>query len=328
MAIGLSLLDLFALQRNDTLTGLVEDVTTLAPEMDALSAVPRKGTFYEIVRRTALPNSGFRNLNAGVVPGKSTYKKEVKEMFFLDAPINMDEAILQGDDATAGDAWMNESAGALRSAIITIGAQVWYGTSADAKGFAGIRAQCAGSVAAGGTTNSTSAYLLWEDPKWGVRFDVGMNGAINMRPPLRQQIADPNDSTKNLFAWVSNLSSFIGLTVVSDKATWAVTGITTHQTTGVYDQVMTDQIAASLIANIPAARRQNLRWFMNRTSEFILQQSRSTINVGTNTSSGALIPVSYQSAGAGGYPAWAPKPSACEGYPITITDSILNTESN
>lgn len=317
---NLSLLDLFTLQRNDPLTGLVEDVTTAAPEMDVFSAVPRAGTFYEVVRRTALPTVSFRNVNAGTVTTKSTYKKEVKEMFLLDGLINVDEAILKGDDKSAGDVWTLEAAGVLRSAMIILGAQVYYGTSADAKGFVGLRSQLSGSVVAGGTTNSTTAYLVWMDPKAGVRFDVGRDGAINMPPPMRQQLADPNDSTKSLFYWVSNLSCFIGLNVISDKSVWGVTGITAHQTSNANDQGLNDYLASSLIANIPMVRRTNLRWFMNRLAHATLQQSRTTINVASGYST--------QSAGPGGTPAWAPPPESCAGYPITVTDSLTNTESN
>jgi hypothetical protein len=303
----MNLYDLYTLQRNDTLTGLVEDVTTAAPEWMTIPAIPRPGTFYYLARRTALPTAAFRNINAGTTPSKSTYKKEIKEMFFLEALINMDEAIEQGDDKSLGDVWMNEAEGANRAAIITLGAQVWYGTSADAKGFAGVRAQLSGNIGAGGSTNSTSAYLLWMDPKQGVRFDVGNGGQIAMRPPVRQQIADPADSTKTLFAWVGNLSMFIGMAVVSDKATWAVTGCdSSHK--------LTDTLAAQLISNIPVARRNNLRWYLNRSNAYYLQSSRTAI--------------AYQPANAGGQPAWSPYPDKLEGYPITLTDSITNTESN
>ena len=316
----MTLFDLITLQRNDQLTGLVEDVTTYAPEFGVFAAVPRPGTFYEVVRRTSLPTVGFRNVNEGTTPLKSAYKKEVKQMFFLDGVINMDEAITKADDRSVGDAFMLESQGVLRGSLITIGTQVWYGTSADAKGFAGIRAQLAGSVVAGGSTNSTSAYLLWMDQAQGVRFDVGQNGAIALPAPTRQQIADPNDSTKVLFAWVSNLSCWIGLNVISAKSTWAVTGITTHQTSTVYDQNLTDSAGQNLISNIPLNRRQNLRWFINRTSEFLLAASRSTIN--------NALGASYQPASSSGTPAWSPLPNNLNGYPITVTDSITNSESN
>lgn len=304
---NLTLLDLVTLQNNDTLTGLVEDVTTLAPEFETFSAISRPGTYYYVLRRTALPSGGFRNVNDGVTPTKSTYKKEVKEMFFLDMPIVVDESIIKADDGSTGSVWQHEAAGVLRQAGIIIGSQVWYGTSADAKGFAGVRAQLSGNIAAASqTSNTTSAYLCWMDPKEGCRFDVGQNGAFNLPSPMRQQVTAPSGSG-SIFAWVSNLSSYIGFTVVSDKSTWAVTGIDATSK-------FTDVMGASLVSNIPIARRNNLRWFMNRTASYLLQAGRTAIN--------------YQPAGSTGQPAFAPKPTELEGYPITLTDSITNTETN
>lgn len=311
---NLTLFDLATLRRNDEYTGLIEDVTTLAPEFTSITAVPRSGTSYEIVRRTGLPTTGFRTINAGVVPSKSSFKKETKEMFYLDTAINMDEAIVKADDSSVGAVWQLEAAGAMRSASILLGAQTWYGTSTDANGFAGIRSQLAGNIGAGGSTSSTSAYLLWMDPKEGVRFDVGRDGQFAISSPVRQQVADPNDSTKNLFMWVGNLSAFVGLTVGSAYSTWAITGIDTTEVSSVYTRALNDRRAAQLVGNIPVARRNNLKWFINRTSQLTLEASRSSLG--------------YQPAGADGAAAWAPSPTKLAGYPIVLTDSITDTESN
>lgn len=304
----LTLLDLVTQQGNDLLTGLVEDVTTYAPEFSTIPVVPRKGTSYEIVRRTSFPTVQFRQINQGVTASKSAYKKEIKEMFFLDAVINVDEAIMQADDGTSGGVWMNEAKGALENAAITIGAQTWYGTSNDAAGFAGLRGQTVGAIGAGGSTNTTSAYLIQLDSAKGVRYDVGQNGQINLPQPMRQQIADPNSSSKALFAWVSNLSGYIGVNVMSQYCTWAVTGIDTSS------NKLTDAKAAQLISNIPLNHLKNLHWFMNRSAYYALQASRTSIG--------------NQPADASGQPGWSPRPNALELYPITITDSITNTESN
>jgi len=108
--------------------------------------------------------------------------------------------------------------------------------------------------------------------------------------------------------------------VMSNLSAWAVTGVTA--TAG---QWFTDDQAAQLLAKIPAARRSNLRWFINRTAESSLQRSRSTINPGITTYQAAFA---MQPSDAGGRPAFAPLPNSCLGYPITLTDSLLNTETN
>ena len=315
-----SLFDLAILDRADEFTGLIEDVTTLAPEFEVFAAHKRPGTWYKTVKRTTLPTVQFRNVNAGTTASKSGYKSEIKEMYFLDARLNMDEAVWEADSAHLGSLWQLEAAGAVRAASILLGQQTWYGTSADSSGFTGVRAQLADSVAAGGTTNSTSAYLVWMDEKEGVRYDVGMDGNFAISQPFRQQVVDPNDSTKAFFAYVGNLKAWVGLNVLSNLSAWAVTGVTTTST-----QWLTDDRASQLLAKIPVARRNNLRWFINRTTQSVLNRSRTTINPGITTYSAAY---SMQPADAHGRPAFAPLPETCLGYPITLTDSVLNTETN
>ena len=321
-----TLFDLLTLQRNDIMTGLVEDVTTYAPEFSRIPVVTRPGTYYEIVRRIALGTAAFRQINNGTSAIKSAYKKEQKEMFYIDVPVNMDEALLKADDKSTGDLWNHESQGALQAALILLGAQTWYGTSNDANGFAGIRSQLAGAIGVNSlaiTTgaNTTSAYLLWVNGPWGVRFDVGQEGQISLPPPIRQQIAAPSPGSGNLFAWVSNLSCWVGLNVISANtvngggSTWAVAGIdTTIVDNTAYSTALRDSIAAKLVSNIPLVRRQGLCWFVNRTAYYTLQATRTSIN--------------YQVAGASGQPAWSPPPNLLEGYPLVVTDSITNTETN
>lgn len=307
---SITLFDLLTLQQNDVLTGLVEEVTTFAPEFTTIPATPRAGTQYYIAKRTAYPASQFRAVNTGVTPSKSSYKKEVKEMFFMDTIINIDEAAYKADDRSTGDILSHEAKGALENTMINIGAQFYYGTSNGAYGFAGLRTQLAGSVAAGGTTSSSSAYFVWLNP-WGVNFDVGRDGEFSMPPFQRQQVAATTvnaGGSGHLFAWVSNISSFIGLSVKSSYSIYAVTGINSSNK-------LTDALASQLIALIPLNRRMGLRVFMNRLTHSYLQQSRTVTLFGQ----GSLRPNQGNIA--------AP-PTDIEGYPITVTDSITNTESN
>lgn len=315
-----SLYDLAILNRADQYTGLIEDVTTMPAEWGAFAAHPRAGTWYENVKRIAYPTAQFRRVNEGVTPSKSVYKKEVKEMFFVDTALNMDEAVWDADPGNVGSFWQLEAEGAMRASAILIGQQTWYGTSADQYGFTGARSQIAYSVASGGTTNTTTAYLVWMDPKQGCRYDVGNNGSFTITPPVRQQIADANNSGKNLMAYVGNLKAWIGFNVGSNLSVFAITGIDTTLANW-----LGDDKAAQLLAKIPVARRNNLRWFINRTAQSTLQRARSTVNIGIVASTPNA---SYQAAGADGRPAFSPLPDQLAGYPITLTDSLLDTETN
>lgn len=313
-----TLYDLAVLNRADQYTGLIEDVTTLAPEFSTFAAIKRPGTWYEIASRTTLPSVGFRNPNSGIATSKSTYKKTLKQMFAVESIINMDEAVMKADPGSVGSLWQNEAAGVIRASSILLGQQTWYGTSADSKGFSGVRNQLAYSVAAGGTTNSTSAYLCWMDDAQGCRYDVGMDGQFAINGPRLQQVTDA--SSNPYMAYVGNLNAWVGFNIGSQYSAWSISGITA--TAG---QGLTDKLVSQLVAKIPVARRSNLRLFINRTAEATLQQSRSTINPGITTYQAAFA---MQPSNAAGTPAFAPLPNSTNGIPVTLTDSILDTETN
>jgi len=310
----LTILDLVTRQYSDILTGLVEDVTIFAPEFTEIPVTTRTGITYRVLSRTKIPTPSFRIANAGVAPVRSVYRSQIKEMFFLDAPIVLDEMVRKGDDGTAGDLLSQEAQGVLQGALIYIGSQVYYGTSNDGNGFHGLRGQLSDIVGAGGTTNSTSAYAVWTNPH-GVCFDVGRDGEISLPPFQRYPIPDPNNSGSYYWGWASNLSMYIGLAVKSNYSVWAITGLTDTWSSAASNQYFTDSIAAKLVEKIPLARRTGLKWFINRSAWRYLQSSRSSLG--------------YQPAGAvNGAPAWSPAPRECEGYPIVVTDSITNTEDN
>ena len=173
---NISLFDLAIVNRADSYTGLVEDVTTLPKEFSTIPSRKINGTWYEIAKRVQLPTAQCRNANAGVSTSKSGYKKEVKQMFLVDVQLQMDEAIVKADPSSIGSMWQHEAEGAMKSGAILIGQQTYYGTSADASGFTGVRDQLAYSIDAGGSSSSTSAYLLRLHEKDGCRYDVGNDG--------------------------------------------------------------------------------------------------------------------------------------------------------
>lgn len=299
------MLDIAARTNNDTIVGLIEDVTTYSPEFRTFPVRPIPGVSYLVGRRTALPGSGFRNPGEGVAAGKSTYVQELKQCYFLDAQMIVDEAIVGADDRSLGDVLAQEGAGALESAIQTIGSQTYYGTSANAKGFAGLASQIAvDTVYAGGTTNTASAYLVDLSLK-GVHFVLGKTGAIMMPDWMKQQVSD---GTNPYMAWVSNLSAWIGLQVGSANSVYRVRGISASNK-------LTDALGAQCMSNVPISRRNggNLRWLMNSTAAYSLQLSRSSVG--------------YQSAGPNGQGAYAPAPTELAGVPIILTDSLLSTET-
>lgn len=304
---NLTLLDLAARTGSDALVGLIEDVTTSAPEFRSVLARPMPGTTYKLTRRTALPSAAFRDANpTSVTSGKSTYVQDLKQMYFLDVQLEVDEAIVKGDSRDIGDLLADEAAGALESAFNTLGSQFYYGTSADAKGFAGLSSQIsADTVYAGGTTNTTSAYLV-DISLQGVHFVVGNDGEIAMPAWMKQKVSAGN------MAFVSNISSYIGLNVGHSNAVWRVRGI---DYSAAMTNKLTDAKGAQLLSIVPSkiAAKGTLRWFMNRNAAYSLQLSRSAVG--------------QVDGGAAGLPAFAPMPTELQGIPIVITDSLLNNET-
>lgn len=313
MATGLTtLLDIAARTDSDSVVGLIEDATNYAPEFSLIPARQMPGTSYKVTRRTALPTSAFRSANDANTIGKSNYVQETKSMHFIDCPLQIDEAIVRGDKGSVGDLLTQEAQGAFQASVQTIGTQFYYGTAADAKGFIGLQTQSVGKWPAGGTSNSTSAFLVWVNPQ-GVQFVVGNDGEI-MFPEWGRQAVNPSSTTQK-FVWVSNISAYIGLQVGSSSAVWRVSGIDATNK-------LTDARGAGLISKVPLNRRGGLRWFINRTAEYTLRQSRAVAGYVAATSGGSPTQE------VAGNRVFSEGLAPLAGVPITITDSLVDTETN
>jgi hypothetical protein len=302
----LTMLDIAARTGNDSVIGLIEDVTTYSPEFATFPARTVKGVTYMLGRRVGLPSAGFRNANEGSATQKSAYVQDLKQLYFMDVQMAVDEAIVGADDRSVGDLLFDEGRAALQGAVNAIGSQTYYGITANAKGFAGLSTQISDdTVYAGGTTNTSSAYLVDLSLK-GVHFVVGNDGQIAMPEWMKQRITD--DAGNPYMAFVSNLASYIGLNVGSAYSVYRVRGIDASHS-------LTDALGAKCLAGVPLSRQSsgNLRWLMNRTARYTLQNSRSSVG--------------QQSAGSGGSGAYAPMPTELCGIPIITTDALLATET-
>lgn len=306
-AASLTLLDVAKRTGNDATIGVIEEVTTYAPEVRSFPARPKAGTSYKLFQRTGLPSGSFRDANAGTALVKSSSAQKLAEMFFFDCQLQLDEAVQKADTGELGDLLADETVAAVEGSMITLGNQVWYGANATDKGFDGLKNFLTDEVDAAGSGGAySSAYLVWLDPSYkGVFFDVGNNGDMSFGEWQKQQITDPNDATKRYMAWVNNMSFYLGLNIGSDKSVWRAKKLTTAAP-------LTDAIGAAVLAKVPMTRRANLRWFMNPTAALQLQKSRSSIGNQKSNDKGD---------------AWAPQPTELSGVPIILTDSLSATET-
>jgi len=297
----LTLLDLAKRTGSDAALGLLEEITTVAPELSVIPVRPRSGTTYKYTSRTGRPSGGFRSVNSGATPQKSTYKQQLGEMFFFDGLMNVDEAIVKGDDRNLGDVLADEGSGILQDTILKIGTQLYSGTSADAKGFTGFRAVVDPTmvVDATGTGTVEDVWFAYLDDRQGIHFPIGNAGAIDINTWQRQQISDPNDSTKSFFAWVNNLSFYMGLHIPAKYCLGCIKNVTAAKP-------WTDNLTADMIAKFPIGKAPN-RIFASRVGVSLLQKSRTAVG--------------YQLAGPGGSAA-APLPTMSQEVPITRSDSV------
>jgi hypothetical protein len=341
----LTLLDISKRKGNDQAIGLLEDTITYAPELSAVMGRPIDGILYETVHRT-LPTVGFRIANSGSSTVKGLYRKSLHECFIIDGQIQADTAVIgaaapsspDSPQADIGDPLYDEADGVIRAIYITVGAQMYYGTSNDANGFTGIASltpklnaaknQQPAVVGAGGTTANvqSSAYMIWENLR-GTHFVFGKNSGITMMPEWRiQQVLDAN--SKPYTALVNNIQGWLGLAVNMPLSVMRIGNISLATDS----KPLTDALVAQLLSYIPLQMRQEaianlntggpnkwgpgLKMFINPQVAYSLQQSRTPVVSGAGTAISAATALQFPTL-----------PTESNGIPLVITDSITSTEA-
>jgi len=309
----LTLLDITKRNNADAAVGLIEEVNTVAPELMELKGRPINGITYTAKKRSALPTKpAFRNANEGSDVVSSTYETSLSQCYFLDAQLQIDEAVVtagQGEGNSLSSILADESTGVLAQKLISVGDQFYRGTTADAKGFPGMLSMYDSTnceVTAGGTTDTSSAYLVWNDVQ-GVHWIFGNNSGLTLNQWTRQQVVDSN--SKKFMAYVNNVSGYVGLGFGHTRSIVRIKKIKNNS--GNY---LTDALVAEALTKMPIFMRRspNLRLLMNSTAQLTLQKSRSTV-VGSKTDSAILQ--------------FASTATESNGVPIILTDSLPQTEA-
>lgn len=306
----LSLLDITKRRETDAAVGLVEDIGNFAPELKVIGGRVVSGTHYRARVRTALKTNGaFRNANEGLNVGSSTYEQKRFECFYFDSQFRVDEAVLKAATAE-GDSPENvladEVSGGVRSSMISLGAQFYTGTTADAKGFPGLSSFVNTDQEVNASGSGVSVWLIQASLQ-GVHFIWGNNQGLVMNDWTRQALLDAN--SKQYFGWVANLSGYIGLSCASKFAVGRVKNVdSTH--------AATDALIAECISKFPVGFKPNMI-LMNRNAALYLQKSRSFTSI-TNAAPGRKVE------SATGSDVFAAHPTEACGLPIVVTDSITS----
>jgi hypothetical protein len=304
---NLTLLDLAKLNGADPIVGLIEEVATASPEVTTIPARTIRGTSYKTVSRNSRPSVAFRQANEGTDASKSNFTERLVECFILSSRVEVDKAVARGYEDGVEALQAIEAMGVMRAALSTVGSQTIYGTSADAKGFAGLQALVNSElvVDAGGTTASTgsSVYAIQAGAQ-GIQYVYG-NGTTFDLSPFRE--GDATDaSSKRYAAFIADLTAWVGLQCVNKYAVGRLKDATADSGKGV-----TDAKIAELLSKFPVGERPT-HLLMSRRSAFQLQISRTT------------APNTKQEAFTGILPG---VPTESFGIPIIITDSISDTET-
>ena len=313
-----TLLDIAKLNGNDKVVGLIEENLTAAPELSVFPMRTIAGTNYYTVKRTGFPSVGFRAANAGVVPSKSTFAKQLVECYILSGAIEVDKAVAMAHEDGQEAFEMIESSGVMKQALIELGSQIWYGVSTDSAGFPGIKAATPTThsiiLNSGGSDADvqSSAYFVKFGPQ-NVQLIAGRNTTFELSDFRDQQIVDAADSTRRLAGRVADLTAWAGLQIGNVNCVGRIYNIGADTETG---DTLTDAKIAQLLALFPVGYVPDAI-FMSRRSRSQLQRSRTvTINSGPGSAKAG-----------GGLEIVAPVPDSAFGIPIIASDSILNTDA-
>lgn len=306
---NLTLLDITKLNGRDLVADLIEEVRTAAPEVDIIPARTIKGISYKIVTRNTLPSTAFRNANEGTDASKSNFTTRLVEAFILSSRVVVDKAIASGYEDGLANLQAIEAAGVMKSALLTIGSQTFYGTTAT-KGFPGLQALLAemGNTIvadATGTTANTgsSVYAIQASPQ-GVQYVYGNGTTIDLSA-FRE--GDGIDSAGKYFAaYVADLTAWVGLQCANRYAIGRLKNCTADSGKGV-----TDARIADLLSRFPVGSRPT-HLLMSRRSAYQLQISRTMTASTKQEAYTGILPGT---------------PTEAFGIPIVITDSILDTEA-
>ncbi len=279
-------------------TDLINEAIVSVPELGFLPVKGVSGTTYKSLVRTALPTVGFKvSENDGSAGTASTYTNRTYDLKCLSATVIVDKAVERATDAGKESLFANEQIAHTMAIANTWASQLWYGTTNDANGFAGLNSQVDLVVDAGGSTanSASSVYVVCTNQPDNITLVLGQDGNLELTD-VREQLV--KGSTGWYDAYVSSITAWVGCQLGNHKSVVRIKNITDLKP-------LTDTLLYSAINTLPRAMKPT-GIFMNRKSIGQLRASRTATNP---------------------YGVPAPFPVDIDGIPIFVTDAIVNTEA-
>jgi len=283
-------------------TEMIDEAAKNCPEFNVLPWKSVPGYTYLTIVRTANPTVSFRDVNEGADSTHSTYINRTITCSVLNPRWECDKAVADAHIDGAEAYIAMEALAQMQGAIVTASTQLWYGTDADAKGFAGLASQVDSGmvVDAGGTTANTgsSVYIVWASQPDYLTWVLGADGNFEIGDVRSESITDAND--KRYSAYVQDGTFWVGCQLGHAKSVARIRDLTADSGKG-----LTDDLIYQAFDKFPVAL-QPTAIFMNKRSLAQLRASRQATN-------------------ATGAP--APTPTEVEGVPIYPTEALKNTEA-
>jgi len=315
----LTMLEIARREASDDLVGIIEEVTTAAPEMRVLPGDVRIGTSYKIASRVTQPSNSFASAGGGWTPSASSYGSKLVQFYNFGGVLHVPKSIAMADDRGVADVLQSEVFGSLQNGMINLGSQLYGGTTVDSSGFPGLKEIITAfgvselTIDAGGTTASTgsSVYML-NASQQGIRMCFGLGSAITMGEWKEQQIADPNDAAKYIPAYVNSMNAWIGMQAGHPYCAGRIKDLTEDSGKG-----LTWALMNQLWSEFPQIMKPT-HVFMNRRSERQLRNN-TTVTINAGPQGGPALSLPTYGASLNG--------TMWEGAQIVVTDSITSTET-
>lgn len=287
----------------------ISDLTNSAPFFLSLPMEPSSnGNVHKYSKETGAPVVGFRTENNGRDLDHSEDTSVTVNLKILDFGWEIDVATAHAWKRGKDDKIAREGRRHLREAMFMAETQYFGGTvGGDAAGFTGF-ADASGLnglsdamvVGAGGTTAGTgsSVYFIRKGIDRGVAAVMIEEAPFEIGETLRQQVVGAN--SKKHWAYCTDAFSWMGLQIGGAYSVGRIANLTEDAGKG-----LTDTLLSAMLEKFPTDQQPD-EIVMNRRSRRQWKDSRTA----TRTDG-----------------ADAPLPTEYEGIPVTVVESITNTET-
>lgn len=324
---SVNMIDLAKANCSDVTAPIVEEAVGSFPEMSTIASnqLGAGELSYQTLTRDGYPTAAFHNMGEGLSSSKSKTRLQRFECFPFASRVEAIKHI--ADEWKRGGAaglFSFEAVGVLKAVLYLLAKQIWYGRGgADGKGFPGLKNFTAfgttvtdpitGKVlpltvnATGTTANTASSCYLVVTGENQVELQLGGAAPFDLPEPRIADIADPNDATKKIEAYVSVLQGKAGLAIPNVHCVRRILNLTDDSNKG-----MTDALLAQAFATFPAGVKPT-GIYMSAHQRYLLQKSRTVV---------------LQASGnqRTDQPNIAPMPTEYDGVPIYATDAIGDTD--